>query len=290
MLELSGYFLEREIGEQTQRSYKFFLNTLAEWSDKNNVPFGVIDETLFRMFLEDRGENWRDNARYLAYCAARSYCRWRFGDSHPMCHWRLRRKKTAPQRSLNRQQVYDLLTSFDTTTLLGTRNLAIVSLALDTGLRRTELANIAVNQVDPESRRLVALVKGGDTKPKVFSAYTASCLLGWLGASAAIRVSDRLFLALSYGRRGKALTTTGMKEVFDDMSERAGVRFSAHDFRRTFAILASLNGGARKLVAKNAGWENPGMVDYYTRGAQEIDPDDWEKCSPVNSILGIRPN
>lgn len=295
MVGLVESFLQT-LGPETQRTYRFLLLRLAGWCQLNGVEVGNLDALLFQMFLEEQ-PGWGANTRRLCACAARAFCRWHAGDKHPMLRYRLTRVKVAPQRHLSRRRAGDLLAALDTSTLSGIRNLALVALALDTGLRAAELAILELERVDLDERRLTALVKGSRWQPKVYSGYTASCVREWVNASSDLRKTGMLFFSLKTAGRGKAwtkqtgmaLTAAGIKKIFRNLAEQTGIAFSAHDLRRTMAVLASLGGGARKLVAENAGWASPGMVDYYTRG-MELDPNDWERCSPVNWLMGLSGN
>jgi len=130
---------EKGYSHATEKSYSWVLSLF--FKDHLVSSLGKFSTRDFRNWL-DKNSSWGDNMRYLAYCSIRSFLRWKF-ENHPALKYKLRREKTPPQRTLNDKQIEKLYQFFDTSGFgrqgkKGVRDIAIFSMALDTGLRSLE--------------------------------------------------------------------------------------------------------------------------------------------------------
>ena len=69
--------------------------------------------------------------------------------------------------------------SINTSTVLGTRNAALVSLMLDTGLRLSETAGLAVDDVHLDDRYVKVLGKGSKERIVAFGAACQRSLVNY---------------------------------------------------------------------------------------------------------------
>lgn len=147
------------------------------------------------------------------------------------------------------------------------RDKAIVSLLYSTGLRRTELATLKTEDINPDQR--VLLVRRSKTgKPRVvpFSAEAAQFLLKYL------RIRNKHKLAadphLWLGKKG-VLSTEGIRLMLKRRANIAGVDVTAHQFRRAFAVSWLEHGGSQVSLMHICGWTNTAMPARYVRHAGE---------------------
>ena len=76
----------------------------------------------------------------------------------------------------------------------GIRNKAMLLLFLDSALRRTELGNLLVNDIDLDSKRVRVIGKGNKVSIVQFSARTAKALWIWLIERKSRARTDRLWI------------------------------------------------------------------------------------------------
>lgn len=115
----------------------------------------------------------------------------------------------------------------------GLRDVAIISLLLDTGIRASELCGIKKHEVLWEQQLVKVLGKGNKERIIPFSTACKDALLTYLNSSHHTDRSDTLLQT----EEGWALTPKALLYIIKRVSERAGVTDAhPHRFRHTFAI------------------------------------------------------
>lgn len=216
---------------------------------------------------------WSSNTRYTALCACRKFLNWHSGNSHPALSARLKRTKPKPQRVLSKELALRLLASFDPSSPIGARDLALAALALDTGLRCAELCKLSIEDINLLERRLQVIVKGGQWKAAIFSQQTAMYISSWLNFRQPKNTSA-LFLSYHHICAGKSITREGLQGIVKRWGRAIGIKLSPHDFRRSFATLSTIFGAPSRVVQEAGRWSTIDMVERYTASiqAKEIEP------------------
>jgi site-specific recombinase XerD len=274
----------------TGRQYRIYLMDLADWCQREGLELQALTTPDLIAWLNGH-RGWGDASRYTSSIAIRSFLRFTMGRAHsPAEQFRMRRPRATPQRTLSQDEIGSLVSSLDTCSDRGFRNLAIILTMLDCGLRASELCAVSTEHVDLEQRSLVVRVKGGSWGRRVFSQYTASVLATWwcVRNQLARADCDRLFISLG-GRRGGhtaaggPLTRDGLRAIFRAMASNARIRcFSPHALRRSFATLSIQAGAPSRLVQLQGGWSDLSMVERYT---QALSAEDFAPYSPVARIM-----
>ncbi len=260
---VDDFFASNEYSESTKKSYRRILDKLAQVED---VSLWTASDLLSFVKTNVKGNPLQNTQQYIALCACRSFIAWRYGQVHPALSARLKRVHPKKQRSLTMSQLIKLLSSFDDSTAIGARDLALAALAFDTGLRRAELARLRLADVKLNELKLEVIVKGGQWATGVYSQKTALFIKAWLNFREPAKGVETLFVSLRNGRdNGKALTGHGIKMIFRKWSRSVGFEFSPHDARRTFATISTLLGAPSKILMTAGRWSNLEMVDRYTR-------------------------
>jgi len=119
------------------------------------------------------------------------------------------------------------------------RDVAIIRLLTDTGLRASELCALTVGDVTGK-RVMVRHGKGGKDRVVFIGDATRRALTAYLSTRPDAGPGAALLASLE---TGGALTYIGLRQILVRLGQRAGVAVHAHALRRTFAV-ESLRAGA----------------------------------------------
>jgi integrase len=264
MINLDDFFAENPCAKTTRDTYSYALRRF----DAACADIARCTPNEILKFFKTTG--WGESLQYTAATAIKKYVRWQFGASHPALRLRVKRGKAKPGRVLTIARAKELISSFDLSKIKGKRDYAIACLALDTGLRVNELATLKFADIDLSARTLKVKTKGGDWDDGTFSDDTRSAVADWCNYRR--MGDDRLF----------QVTRDGLRVIVRRWGEKLGFRISAHDFRRSFATIASKAGAPSRLVQVAGRWSNIEMVERYT---QSLVPSDFDEFFPVRHIL-----
>jgi site-specific recombinase XerD len=137
------------------------------------------------------------------------------------------------------------------------RDVAILSLLLDTGCRASELISIQLEDVDWNNRCCLVLGKGNKYRTLYFGSKTAEALKAYVRATGRSDSDPQrnncgtpLFLSSFAGTGGRPhtqhepLTRSGLLQLTQRLGQSGGIKgsYSPHAFRRTFAVQTLRNG------------------------------------------------
>lgn len=272
-IEVENFLASFPLSDSTKDKYRRVLvqvPPIGEWAAADLIKWISKPE-------------WGNSQRYTALCACRKFISFTFGVNHPALAARLKRVDAKPQRVLSKDLALKLLASFDTSTAAGSRDLAIASLALDTGLRCSELCRVSLDDVDLLQRHLQVIVKGGQWKAAIFSQQTAMFISAWLHYRKP-KDTTALFVSFHHTCAGKALTREGLQGIVKRWGIGLGTKLSPHDFRRSFATLSTIFGAPSRVVQVAGRWSSLDMVTHYT---ESIQADEIRPYLPVSNLSKV---
>lgn len=259
--EVLNFLASHPYSESTKSTYKKVLDELTA----HDLSAWSANDLL--LFVRDKGGG--ANTQYVNLAACRKFIAWKFGANHPALSARTKRIKPKRQRTLTIEQVILLLSSFDPHTAKGARDLALAALAIDTGLRASELARVQLADVDREHRTLQVIIKGGQWSMAVYSPETANYIEKWLSYRRPADGVGNLFISLRKSKdQGNGLTVHGVKVTFKRWGINLGFKLSPHDARRTFATVSTILGAPSRIVQAAGRWSSIDMVERYTRAIE----------------------
>ena len=272
-----------ELAATTRRMYRWCLIEFADWLAGRNLDPEDVEKTHILEWLNSR--EWSQSSKHNALCAIRMYYRRHCENTVPE-GISIKRPRPKPQRTLYEEEVVQLLASIDTSRDKGIRDLSILTLMIDTGMRANELCSLHAENIDHERRTVDLKIKGGDWHRSVFGKCCAEWLRSWL----ATRIDHAglgvpfLYVGIGGNTPGQKMTVTGLRANFYKLATLANIpRFSPHALRRTFATLATRFGEPKRTIQANGGWQSAEMVDLYT---MNIRPEDF-KNFPTDHIMGL---
>ena len=255
------------------------LRQFIQWCDERSLddPRAITKPILERYqrhlfyYQQPNGQPLAYSTQKMALSALRSWFKWltqeNYLPSNPASEvLPIKQPQRLPERVLSVEDVHRILHSVNTDTLDGIRTRAIVEVLYSTGIRRLELCNLQVYDVDPRRKSLfVRQGKGGKDR----SLPIGQRALDWV-ARYQEQVRPKLLLNLQENHLflsdyGEAYTTsllghTVKKVMLDNGIERG----SCHLFRHAMATHMLENGAELRYIQLMLGHANINTTTIYT--------------------------
>ena len=181
-----------------------------------------------------------------------------------MAQWRLGALPT----TLCRKEIDRLVKSADQHTPLGRRNYAIILCLSELGLRRSDVANLEIDNIDFKAGVLrICNRKEREADVYPMTPRLRSALSAYLRQSRPKCASAAVFVR-HHAPLGKPLTPAGIRSVILGLADRAGLRHRVHGTHILRRSLASrmLNAGATlKQIADFLGHASIDTTTLYTK-------------------------
>ena len=169
-------------------------------------------------------------------------------------------------RPVARDEIAAILRGPDLRKPAGVRDRAMLELLYATGLRVSELVGLGVNDVDLETRVLVARGKGGKERIVPVGAPAAKAVKAWLGPSRDRMLKGRRARDLFVTPRGKRMTRHGFAKLLGRYARAAGIErlVSPHKLRHSFATHLLEGGADLRAVQAMLGHSDVATTQIYT--------------------------
>ena len=166
----------------------------------------------------------------------------------------------------------------------GVRNKGMLLLFIDSGLRRAELGNLKLSDLDLESRRVRVLGKGNKVGVAPFSPRTAKALWAWLIERKPRAKTDQLWIT----EEGQAFSVEGLVSWFTRLKTRADVNGcgGVHRLRHTAALQYLRGAHDSFLLQLFLRHESLEMSRRYTQGLKQEEAIEAHRngASPVEGL------
>jgi site-specific recombinase XerD len=265
--------------DSTVRSYRQAVAGLAAWLDetgRGDVAPADLGRDHVRGWLVHRRETRSSSTARAEFAGVRHFCRFLVAEGEAT------RDATDGIRTppagdpatpvLSVDDLRALLAACSGSDFTARRDTAVILLFADAGLRRAELAGLAVADVDLRDRLVYVVGKGsrrsGPRRRAVpIGVKTARALDRYLRERRRHPYAGTA--ALWLGARGRpAITDDSIEAMLGRRAEQAGLKgLHPHVFRHTFAHAFRAAGGNEGDLMLLGGWRSRAMLDRYGKSA-----------------------
>ena len=193
--------------------------------------------------------------------------------------------------TFNNEHINKLATLCHTSNGAGYRNLTIILLLLDSGIRVNELVNIDYSDLDlAEGYIKIRKAKGNKERLIPVGSIVQKTLWKYINRYRPQPLTRKI-TALFLSEYGLPLTKSGIQQMlrrYGRISGITGVRCSPHTFRHTFAKNYLLNGGDIFSLQKILGHSSLASVRIYINLFAADLKKQHQQFSPVDNLTQIR--
>jgi site-specific recombinase XerD len=281
----------RNLSPRTIRTYLEAVNLLAAFLEEAGMPTQVssIAREHLEAFLAQELERVSATSVHIRYRALQQFFKWAVEDGEatvsPMVNMHPPVVPEAPVPVIAEDTLRRLLKACSGTDFASRRDLAIIRLFLDTGVRRQELTNLRVDDIDLRFRQATVTGKGRRTRTVAFGHKAAQALDRYLRVRDQHR--DAHLPELWLGLAGP-LTDNGVAQIVRKRSKAAGIdeRINLHRFRHTYAHDRMSEGVEGENLMQLTGWRSRSMLSRYgsSAAAERALEDAHRRLSPGDRL------
>jgi len=276
----------RRLSPATIATYTSAVGNLADFLAGAGMPTSVsaIRREHVEAFITDLLERRAPATAHNRFRGCQAFFTWLESEGEvrvsPMARMKPPRLPEAPVPVLREPELRKLLeVCAKDRTFAGRRDEAILSLLIDTGIRRAELLGIRLADVDLDQGLVKVTGKGDRTRLVAPGAATVQAIDRYLRARARyvdLRHRERRASAdtgqeaVWLGRKGP-LGPTGLATLLRSRARQAGlpVRLYPHLLRHTYAHHAAASGMSETDLMTLAGWKSRAMLARYAASTRQ---------------------
>lgn len=269
-------WLEDGLSKNTLVSYRLDLEAFAEWvaktdkKDLNQVTQADIQQYLAVRFPQSKP---RSISRMIA--TLRRYYRYALREStvqlDPTLQIDSPKLPRSLPKSLNEEEVENLLSVPDLTQPIGLRDRAMLELLYACGLRVSELVGIKVTEVSLQEGVVRVTGKGSKTRLVPMGQVAVEWIARYLKEARPEILQKRLSDSLFVTQRGEAMTRQAFWYLIKRYALLAGISkpMSPHVLRHAFATHLLNHGADLRVVQMLLGHADISTTQIYTHVARE---------------------
>ena len=300
---LDKFFMQKSVEGDTLATFRhysthiqFFINFYGD-KDINNITYKTYQEYIFYLKNKEKassgfiGKGCKLSSRTIkTYASAlKTFLSWAYTNkylySNIAANIKMPKysKKVITILSIN--DIDCLINHFDTTTYIGIRDLFIVSLMLDAGLRLSEVAYLHVFDFDIGKNVIKVFGKGQKERYVPLTPFILDCYKKY--KKSFIKYFNRYLEydeAIFKNIDGTDITSNGISLMFRRLRHNMKNKLHPHLLRHTFATYFLLNGGDIETLRIILGHTTIYMSEQYLHLANQLNLQNMSRFSPLSNM------
>ena len=268
-------WLEDGLAKNTLESYRADLSQFAVWLGKRNTQLMAANQADIQHYLAVKFPQSKPRSIGRLIASMRRFYRYALRENlieiDPTLQIESPKLPRSLPKSLNEQEVENLLNAPDTLMPIGLRDRAMLELLYASGLRVSELVTVKVNEVSTQDGVVRVTGKGSKTRLVPMGEEAADWITKYLKESRPEILQKRLSDALFVTARAQAMTRQAFWYLIKRYALKAGIakHMSPHVLRHAFATHLLNHGADLRVVQMLLGHSDISTTQIYTHVARE---------------------
>lgn len=251
------------------RTYRIWVSRFQEFVNKPPEQLSHLDYAAFANQLRER---YASKCIEFALNVVHNYLRF-FAEQgrlrFPMYLVRVPRGFSKPHEAISEEEYRSIVAALRKATPLPLRDLAIIMLLHDTGMRIGELLSLEVDDIEEDRSAVIRTEKTTRSRRVFWNPATDQVLQQYLvkriNMSAALGPTELLFPAQNGS--GKSLASRTIQRMFKCALKRANIarKLCLHSFRHAFIHRLAKLGVPDAIIAQLVGHSTPETIAHYTK-------------------------
>lgn len=287
------FIITQKLKGNSEKTVDYYSNCILPFirhfkNDFDVSALCVSDVREYSLKLKERNITSNSFKTYLK--GLKAFLTWLYNEEYISKNLGEKLKLPKAQRktidTLTSNEIELLFKSFDTKNYLGLRNYCICALMLDSGLRKSEIVNLKLNDIHIVEGYIIVNGKGNKQRFVPIGYNSQKHLIKYISQRPANVNTETLFLTKDY----KAITGCVIARLFKTLqaqklgSDLLTSRIHAHLLRHTFATMYLENGGNIYALQQILGHTSLEMVKKYVHLTQAKTVVNFKNYSPLDNL------
>jgi integrase/recombinase XerD len=268
-------WLEDGLSKNTLESYRTDLTQYAAWLTKQNTQLTEANQAHIQQYLAVKFPQSKPRTIGRLIASIRRFYRYCLRESliqiDPTLQIESPKLPRSLPKSLNEQEVEDLLNAPDINQPIGLRDRAMLELLYASGLRVSELVTVSVNEVSTQDGVVRITGKGSKTRLVPMGEEAADWIVRYIKYGRPEILQKKMSDALFVTTRAGPMTRQAFWYLIKRYALQAGIHkpMSPHVLRHAFATHLLNHGADLRVVQMLLGHSDISTTQIYTHVARE---------------------
>jgi integrase/recombinase XerD len=249
------------------RSYKIWVERFHAFIGKSPEMLSHMD---YAAFAEHLRLKYSPKCVEFALTVIHNYLRF-FSEQHrlrfPLYLVRVPKAMARSHHAVTEEEYHKMVLALQSRKRASARDLAILMLLHDTGMRVGEVCSLEIDDIEPDCSAVIRTEKTTRRRRVFWNANTDLVLQRYLVERINSKPkTEMLFVALSDGRE-QGLKSRSIQRMVGETTKRAGIKANVcpHSFRHAFIHRLAKLGVPDALIAQLVGHSSPISIAHYTK-------------------------